>query len=216
MQDEAPPPTDAPSRAHAAAWEDVSGGLHQSRPHPAHAAHPADPFDAFASGHDLTGDFADTPCSDDVYALLDDAGGRFRIDPDSGVVRLSDALLLREEYGRVHSVRIRAPGGYEAAFDLRIAAPLPEAVDANGEALFAGPDALTEPAPVSPAYDWSTIAAALGALRARTAPSAHAPFGAALVVAPETLAALDGAPAPLSLDAPLPSLAGEDAIWSAA
>lgn len=211
MQDEAPPPAIAPARANAAAWEDVSGGLHEIRPNTAHA----DPFNALASGHDLTGDFADAPAGEDAYALLDDAGGRFRIDPQSGIVRLADALLLREEYGRIHEVRLRAPGGYEARFHLRIAAPLPEVVDADGEALLAGLDALAEPAD-APAYDWSAIAAALGALRSRTAPSPHAPFGAALAPPPETLAASDGAPAPLSLDEALPSPAAEHAIWIAA
>jgi len=214
MQGDEPPFRNQSDRARApsAAWEDVSGGLHEVRPDSALRA--TDPFDAFASGHDLTGAFGEE-AAPDQYHLVDDAGGRFRIDPQSGVIRAADALVIREELGHIHEVCVRAPDGYEARFHLRIATPLPEAVDADGASLFGGVDAFAEPE-ATLALNWSAIAAALGVLRSRTSPIANAPFGAALAEAEETLATSDGAPAPLSLDETPPGPAAEDAFWVAA
>jgi hypothetical protein len=76
------------------------------------------------------------------FSLLDDAGGRFVVDRDMGVVTLADEKLLNSERGDVHAVRLRViePSGatYELDMRLRITGRVPQMVGAEEFAAIAG------------------------------------------------------------------------------
>jgi len=76
------------------------------------------------------------------FYLLDDAGGRFVVDRDMGVVTLADEALLNSERGDVHAVRLRvveASGTtYELDMQLRITGRVPQMVGAEEFAAIAG------------------------------------------------------------------------------
>ncbi|MBI1251963.1 MAG: hypothetical protein GC189_10875 [Alphaproteobacteria bacterium] len=70
-----------------------------------------------------------------AFALVDDAGGRFGIDAETGIITLSDMALLRVERGAVFPVRVRVPdasGAHEAVFHLRITGRIPAAAMSDG------------------------------------------------------------------------------------
>jgi hypothetical protein len=75
-------------------------------------------------------------CESPAYELIDNAGGRFAIDGATGMITLANPVFGEAESGCVHPVRIRIRdplvGDYEAAFHLRIDAPLPTPVLADG------------------------------------------------------------------------------------
>ena len=70
--------------------------------------------------------------SEPGFYLLDDAGGRFAIDRDFGVVSLKDESVLEREPGAVHGVRLHViePSGasYELAIKLRLTGRIPQMV----------------------------------------------------------------------------------------
>lgn len=69
------------------------------------------------------------------FYLIDDAGARFTVDRDMGVVSLLDESLLTTERGGVHGVRLRVvePSGhcYELSMRLRITGRVPQMVGAE-------------------------------------------------------------------------------------
>ncbi len=76
------------------------------------------------------------------FYLLSDAGGRFVIDRDVGIVTLADETLLQRERGAVHAIRLRViePSGttYELDMQLRITGRVPQMVGAEEFAAIAG------------------------------------------------------------------------------
>jgi hypothetical protein len=218
---------DAPRSQGATVWEDVSGGLHWRSPfnkgRRAEDRLSPEALEAFSFGHSLLAD-GELPAIDPplaAHVLIDDAGGRFAIDPETGVISLADPGLARSEFGRVHRVRVRSldlvGGAYEATFHLRVASPLPEAVMPDGADPFAPSSdphffALAPP-PAAPMRAWREIAAAAGVVNKRSAAREDAPFGAALGEDYAAYPSLRPAPAPLSLETPLPAPAPHSALW---
>ncbi|MDX2237696.1 MAG: hypothetical protein NW203_09035 [Hyphomonadaceae bacterium] len=218
---------DAPPTQGAAVWEDVSGGLHWRSPfnkgRRKEDRMPAEALDALSFGHSLLADSELIAPAPAAHALIDDAGGRFAIDPDTGVISLADPALARDEFGRIHKVRVRS-GDYEATFHLRVAAPLPEVVMPNGADPFGmdpfAHDAILPdnqvfalaPPPPGPVKAWCELAAAHGAVAMRTPAREDAPFGAALG---DDCAAYPSMrqPSHLVLDAPMLMPTPRNARW---
>ncbi|MBL8549939.1 MAG: hypothetical protein JNJ73_08125 [Hyphomonadaceae bacterium] len=219
---------DAPPTQGAAVWEDVSGGLHWRSPfnkgRRKEDRMPAEALDALSFGHSLLADSELRAPAPAAHALIDDAGGRFAIDPDTGVISLADPALMRDEFGRIHKVRVRS-GEYEATFHLRVAAPLPEVVMANGADPF-GMDPFAHdvlpvpgehmfvlaPPPPGPVKAWCELAAAAGPMAMRAPAREDAPFGAALgddCAAYPTMRQ----PSQLVLDAPILMPMSRNARW---
>lgn len=100
------------------------------------------------------------------FYLVDDAGGRFEIDRDMGIISLRDESLLGTERLAIHVVRMRvierSGHAYEMEMKLRLTGRVPQMVGAE-DALFDIPK--TEAAPVvepKPRTHWTNYAAALG------------------------------------------------------
>jgi len=163
------------------------------------------------------------------FYLLDDAGGRFVVDRDMGVVTLADEALLHSERGDVHAVRLRvveASGtSYELDMQLRITGRVPQMVGAEEFAAIAGltndttvvatrvPVLVTaaEPAPAvearapQPAHiAWTRFSAAQA--HAARSPRIHPRRGFITAEAPDTEQELsfefEGLPAPLPAHLP--------------
>jgi hypothetical protein len=90
----------------------------------------------------LTASAAAPEFADPGFYLLDDAGGRFVVDRDLGVVSLADETLLQRERGAAHAIRMRViePSGatYELDMQLRITGRVPQMVGAEEFAAIAG------------------------------------------------------------------------------
>jgi hypothetical protein len=119
------------------------------------------------------------------FFLIDDAGGRFEVDRDMGVVTVKDEALLTREPGAVHAVHLRVveQSGltYDLHMQLRLTGRVPQMVGAEDLAAIAGVDselrqpsaspapvfaATPAPAPVrafAPAINWTRYGAALAA-----------------------------------------------------
>lgn len=69
------------------------------------------------------------------FYLLNDAGGRFVADRDTGVISLADEELLARERGAIHAVQLRViePSGasYDLAMELCISGRVPQMVGAD-------------------------------------------------------------------------------------
>lgn len=69
------------------------------------------------------------------FSLLDDAGGRFAIDRDTGIITLLDGELLTTEANTLHPVHVRVvePSGstYELRFKLRMTGLIPQIAGAE-------------------------------------------------------------------------------------
>ncbi|MGD9980535.1 MAG: hypothetical protein AB7H66_10495 [Hyphomonadaceae bacterium] len=76
------------------------------------------------------------------FYLLEDAGGRFIVDRDLGVVTLADETLLQRERNAVHGVTLRVvePSGdsYQLDMQLRITGRVPQMVGGEDFAAIAG------------------------------------------------------------------------------
>lgn len=87
------------------------------------------------------------------FYLMKDAGGRFIVDRDMGVVTLADAGLVERERGATHQVRLKvveASGeSYELDMTLRITGMVPQMVGAE-EFAFGAFDADAPVAPPAP------------------------------------------------------------------
>ncbi len=101
------------------------------------------------------------------FYLVDDAGGRFEIDRDMGIISLRDESLLETERFAIHIVRMRvierSGANYEMEMKLRLTGRVPQMVGAE-DALFDIPG--REAAPVAPTAEpqthWTRFAAVLG------------------------------------------------------
>jgi len=150
------------------------------------------------------------------FALIDDAGGRFCVDPDFGVVSLADESLLEHEPGAVHTVTLRVtePTGahYDLTLQLRLTGRIPQIDGSTDFAVLAGMtgDAAPAPRPLRAAA-WAQFAAAHGVRRKCPLCGEAAPFGA-LIAAPLPAGSAT-APASLTLAQDLPRPAARDAAW---
>lgn len=128
----------------------------------------AQDFDAIEIAHASTGEPG--------FYLADDAGGRFVVDRQFGVVSLRDEALLASERGAVHSVKLRvveATGeSYELEMKLRLTGLVPQMVGA--EELFADVD--------PPIVPWSQFSPLRGRQTAQPL-AADGAFGA--LIAPQ-------------------------------
>lgn len=163
------------------------------------------------------------------FYLIDDAGGRFVVDRDFGVVSLADETLIVTERGQVHSVQLKVVEASGATYDmemrLRITGRVPQMVGAEEFAYLAEltsgpiPDlkpvsriALAQDAPAQPSIAWSTFAAVAyrGAARSISTCGA-APYGALLSA---SLPANNATAIALNLGEPTPAPSTRSAIWS--
>jgi hypothetical protein len=149
------------------------------------------------------------------YFLMNDAGGRFTVDREMGVVMLRDETLLTREHGAVYPARLRvvelSGASYDLDLQLRITGRVPQVVGAEdlglggGEALLA----LASVQAPAPQVAWTDFAPALGA---QTKPSltATGAYGALLGM---TLPA-SNARATIALSDTIPTPAPAHAAWS--
>lgn len=144
------------------------------------------------------------------FQLLNDAGGRFVIDRDTGVIALADERLLERERHAAHSAKLRViePSGarYDLEIRLRLTGLIPHLVGA--EDLLDAP----EQAPVRPPrIAWPRFAAVAGCYTAIPLGDENAPFGA-LLAAP--LPMVDAGFAGLMLVETIPAPTPKTAHWS--
>lgn len=85
------------------------------------------------------------------FELLDNAGGRFTIDPQLGIVSLASDAILTRDAGQTHSVRMRVtePSGarYELDMALKITGRVPQMIGAEDFGAIATLAADVAPAP---------------------------------------------------------------------
>jgi hypothetical protein len=149
------------------------------------------------------------------YFLMDDAGGRFTVDRETGVVMLRDETLLTREHGAVYPARLRVvePSGasYDLDLQLRITGRVPQVVGAEDFCLGGG-ETVATPAPVqiaAPRVVWTKFAPVLGA-QAKPALNAVGVYGALLAT---TLPAANVTGA-IALAETAPAPAHQHAAWS--
>lgn len=146
------------------------------------------------------------------YYLMDDAGGRFTVDREMGVVMLRDETLLTREHGAVYPARLRVvePSGasYDLNLQLRITGRVPQVV--GSEDFGFGSDIAAAPAQTAaPQVVWTKFAPALGA-QTKPALAAAGAYGALLCT---TLPAVKVSAA-IALTDTLPTPAGAHTAWS--
>jgi hypothetical protein len=120
------------------------------------------------------------------FYLADDAGGRFVVDREFGVVSLRDEALLAAERGQVHDVRLRVVestgDSYLLDLKLRVTGIVPQMVGAEDFG-FGEPGMIAPPAaPPAPPVAWTAFAAARG-LQSKCALTTQGAYGALLGVA---------------------------------
>ncbi len=152
------------------------------------------------------------------FYLLDDAGGRFSVDRDLGVVSLRDENLLTHEHGAVHAVRMRvvenSGESYELDMQLRVTGLVPQMVGAEEFTFAATPRPTPTPVEaVRPRIAWAAFAATHDSGGAPTALSCcgAAPFGA-LLSAPTPIVSIPSATLALGQTPLAPS--NKDSVWS--
>lgn len=157
------------------------------------------------------------------FTLIDDAGGRFVVDREFGVVSLTGEYVLTAEAGAVHAVRLRvveqSGAAYEIDMRLKITGMVPSMVGAEDiDLLLSGGDASPAPAhvqeapaPRAPALPWAAYAAFAGQSGQTRLAETSAPFGALVAPAPLPHGVES---ARLHLFTPLPAPAPAHAAWS--
>jgi hypothetical protein len=152
------------------------------------------------------------------FYLIDDAGGRFVVEREMGVVSLADDALLERERGAVHLARLRVvePSGasYELAMRLRLTGRVPQMVGAEEFADIAGVAVEPAPEPAAaplPRVAWTSFAAARGAFARPALGEETAPYGVLLCA---ELPAVKLPPAALALAADPPAPASAAAAWA--
>jgi hypothetical protein len=124
------------------------------------------------------------------FELLDDAGGRFAVDPQLGVISVvSDAILTRDA-GQTHTVRLRTTEASGACYDLdiplKITGRVPQMLGVEDFGALASLAADVAPAPVVkvelPPTPFTRYAAMQGMGVSSPLGSERAPYGALLSV----------------------------------
>ncbi len=72
-----------------------------------------------------------------TYSLIDDAGGRFAIDADSGLVTVADSALL--DGNSAHTISVLGSDGSNADFDIAVENVAPVLADLESSATFTNP-----------------------------------------------------------------------------
>jgi hypothetical protein len=153
------------------------------------------------------------------FHLLDDAGGRFIVDREFGVVSLKDESLLTSERNAIYQVRLRvletSGTSYDLNLNLRLTGRVPQVVGAEDFAAIAGLSATAipqaaPPAPTGPRVTWNEFAAVRG-LQTKTVIAATGAFGALLRA---HIPAVNVATPVLNVSDALPAPAAASAIWS--
>jgi hypothetical protein len=148
------------------------------------------------------------------FHLADDAGGRFIIDREFGVVSLKDEALLERERNAVYAVRLHVVEvsglSYDLDLKLRLTGRVQQVVGAEDFAAIAAltdapiavPHTPPTPAPIGPRVTWNEFAAVRGA-QTTSAITTYGPFGAilrtqfpAVSIAQPVLNVSDALPAP--------------------
>ena len=110
----------------------------------------ADPFNIEATPHDGDDALSRPDEAPPAFALIDDAGGRFVIDAQSGVVSVAHEDIVARERDAIHSARLRIvePSGarYEIAMRLKITGLVPRMA---GDDFFADAEADSAPHPTA-------------------------------------------------------------------
>lgn len=147
------------------------------------------------------------------FYLQDDAGGRFVIDRDTGVISLAHDALLAVEGGASHNARVLViePSGarYELGLRLKLTGHVPQVAGADDAFALAPMPAAPGPAPTLSFAQFSASRAAEAAIAPLEGETA--PFGA-LVTPPAPLTLFDEAALNLAAAAPTPAPRG--AAWS--
>lgn len=105
------------------------------------------------------------------FYLVDDADGRFEIDPEMGIISLRDESILETERFVVHTARMRvvqrSGDSYEMEMKLRLTGRVPQMLGAE-DALFDLPaseaPAIETPALTTQIAHWTHYSAATGAV----------------------------------------------------
>lgn len=138
--------------------------------------------DEFAQKFDAI-DIARAPLRADEpgFYLVDDAGGRFLVDREFGVVSLRDEALLERERGSVHDVKLRVvePTGdtYVLDLTLRVTGLVPQMVGAEDFRFGASSEAAAPPSPTTAIVPWTQFSPVRGRHAARSLPAQGA-YGA--------------------------------------
>lgn len=113
----------------------------------------------------------ETGLAEPGFYLIDDAGGRFVVDRDIGVISVRDEAILEGERFAIHTVRVKvieqSGASYEMEMKLRLTGLVPQMVGAE-DALFDLPAQATTPAQnatparvsIAPPAHWAAYAAA--------------------------------------------------------
>jgi hypothetical protein len=150
------------------------------------------------------------------FHLLDDAGGRFVIDRDWGVISLKDESVLEKEHGAIHVARLRVieQSGESYDLDLRLClnGPVPQLVSDPrlDEELDGTHWEDADDLPV-PRIHWTRYVAVAGLYTPASLADDDAPFGSLLTIHTPCVAA---GFAGLTLIEPLPPPAAQSALWS--
>lgn len=153
------------------------------------------------------------------FYLLNDAGGRFIIDRDFGVVSLKAESLLAHERGAVHDVRLRvveqSGQSYELDIQLRVTGMVPQVVGAEDFASIGVAQTKQPPAqiPARAQVAWAVFSATQDSDGAPVSLSAcgAAPYG---VLLSTQIPAVTITAASLAFGQTPLAPAGKDAIWS--
>ncbi|MBS0384280.1 MAG: hypothetical protein JSS00_02900 [Proteobacteria bacterium] len=151
------------------------------------------------------------------FHLIDDAGGRFVVDPITGVISLRDDLILERERGAIHLARLRViePSGerYELDLKLRLSGRVPQLVsqeDAMSD-MTAAVERDDEDVTGIPRIHWTRYVAIAGLYTPATLAESDAPYGAMLAVhLPNVAAGFAG----LTLIEEIPPPSSRTAIWT--
>jgi hypothetical protein len=151
------------------------------------------------------------------FYLIDDAGGRFVVDPLMGVISLRDDAILERERGAIHVARLmvveQSGERYELDLKLRLSGRVPQLVSEE--------DALSDTSAAVehddedvisvPRIHWTRYVAVAGLYTPASLAESDAPYGAMLSVhLPGVVAGFAG----LTLVEDLPPPAARDAIWT--
>ena len=194
---------------------------------------PPDPFSAFFDSVELDPATKPTPetieraiafCGPPQYCaetpgfhLINDAGGRFVVDPLTGVISLRDEAILKRERGAILMARLRvieqSGERYELDLKLRLSGRIPQLVseeNALSETSIAVEHDDEDVISV-PRIHWTRYVAVAGLYTPASLVESDAPFGAMLSVhLPGVAAGFAG----LTLIEDLPPPAPRNAIWT--
>lgn len=145
------------------------------------------------------------------FYLIDDAGGRFVVDREFGVVSLRDEALLASERGKIHAVQLRVveSSGHSYVLDLqlRLTGIVPQMVGAEDFGF--GGESVTPARASAPHVPWTAFAPVRG-LQAKPPLDLRGAYGVLLA----TTLPVSNEPIAIAFGETVPSPASEQANWS--